>query len=171
MNKPSDTKNDASLRWLYILATAGTAVIGTALWWVFTLVNQAALAAGFTAISAIGGVVGGLSLTGTAVLTLNSRILESLMRDYGRHFRSVLFGGYCLMVGAALACAILSMFADQSWSRAALGYMTALIFSGLVLTAVLINSAFVHYQQEQRGEKHSRVSPIQAARPEAREPA
>lgn len=127
------------------------------------MVNQSALAAGFTAISAIGGVVGGLSLTGTAVLTLNSRMLESLMRDYGNHFRSVLFGGYCLMVGAALACAVLSMFADQPWSRAVLGYMTAVIFSGLVLTALLINSAFVHYQREQHSQE-ARKSPIQPRR-------
>jgi hypothetical protein len=161
VKNPSDTSSkDKSLRYLYIFTALGTAIGGSLFWWVFTLVNQPALASGFTAISAIGGVVGGLSLTGTAVLTLNSRMLESLMRDYGTHFRSVLFGGYCLMVGSALVCAVVSMFADQWWSRLVLGYMTAVICAGLVLTALLINSAFMHYQRELSPEA-PKESPIQ----------
>lgn len=160
MSTPSEPKShDRSLRLFYIVTAAVVAGAGLGFWQIYRLVDEKDLTSGFTNISTIGGVVGGLSLTGTAVLTLNSRMLEALMRDYGSHIRSVLFGGYCLMVGASLLCAVVSMFSNQWWSRIVLGYVTALICAGLVLTALLINSAFAHYQREHSSLKEE--SPIQ----------
>ncbi|MGN5732018.1 hypothetical protein [Arthrobacter psychrochitiniphilus] len=116
---------------------------GTGLSLLFTLPETKDITVGFTNIAMVGGVAGGLSLTGTTILTLNSRFLRHLVSDFGIYIRSVLFGGYCAMTVAAVACGITAIYASQPWSRWVLGYSTALVVVGVTVTAMLINSAFV----------------------------
>lgn len=105
-------------------------------------VSAEALDSGLSNIAAVGGVASGLSLAGTAVLSLNSRALQALIADFGGWIRGVLFLGYSVMVVASFAAAIGTMF--TSWPGAPWIASTAatIIIVGLIATAAMINSAF-----------------------------
>ncbi|MGP5725879.1 hypothetical protein ACTXOR_08825 [Arthrobacter rhombi] len=144
----TNTSPDRSLVWASAVLIAAVGLLGWWLTYLFTSVSDETITPVFTNISVFGGVAGGLSLTGTAVLTLNSRYLARLMAHYGVHIRAVLFGGYCFMMAASLACAVVSAFVAEPWSRWVLGYATAFLVAGILVTALMINSAFSLYLRQ-----------------------
>lgn len=93
-------------------------------------------------VGTVGGIVSGLSLSGTAVLALDGRFATHVLLRYGPVVRFVLFGGFILLVTASLSCAVAVVWADQLWSRAVLGFSAAVILTVLVSTALMVNAAF-----------------------------
>jgi hypothetical protein len=100
------------------------------------------LAAGLTNVATIGGIVSGLSLSGTAVLTLSGRYTLRIVERFGSAIRFVLFGGFSVLVTASLLCAVSVMWADQMWTRYVLAFTIPVMLVTLIATALLINSAF-----------------------------
>ncbi|WP_316316202.1 hypothetical protein, partial [Clavibacter michiganensis] len=100
------------------------------------------LAAGLTNVATIGGIVSGLSLSGTAVLTLSGRYTLRIVERFGSAIRFVLFGGFSVLVTASLLCAVSVMWAEQMWTRYVLAFTIPVMLVTLIATALLINSAF-----------------------------
>ena len=136
------TKRDHSL-WVTLgICVVLVAGIGIGLSYLFEDVKDAELAAGLTNVATIGGIVSGLSLSGTAVLTLSGRYTLRILERFGSAIRFVLFGGFSLLVTASLLCAISVMWADESWTRYVLAFTVPVMLVTLIATALLINSAF-----------------------------
>lgn len=100
------------------------------------------LSAGLTNVATIGGIVSGLSLSGTAVLTLSGRYTLRILERFGSAIRFVLFGGFSVLVSASLACAVSVMWVGEDWVRFVLAFTIPVMLVTLIATALLINSAF-----------------------------
>lgn len=109
--------------------------------------KDAELAAGLTNVATIGGIVSGLSLSGTAVLSLSGRYTVRILERYGSAIRFVLFGGFAVLVTASLLCAVSVMWADEIWPRYVLAFTVPLMLITLLATAMLINSAFARERE------------------------
>ncbi|MBD7956709.1 hypothetical protein H9651_03575 [Microbacterium sp. Sa4CUA7] len=105
-------------------------------------VKAADLSAGLTNVATIGGIVSGLSLSGTAVLTLSGRYTLRILERFGSAIRFVLFGGFSVLVSASLACAVSVMWVGEDWVRFVLAFTIPVMLVTLIATALLINSAF-----------------------------
>ncbi len=125
-----------------VLAAAAVIVVGSLLTWALWSVRPSQLTSGLTNVATIGGIVSGLSLSGTAVLALSGRYTTRIIGRYGRFIRFVLFGGFTVLVAASLLCALSVVWADQTWTKFVLGFTIPLMLLTLVATALLINSAF-----------------------------
>ena len=137
-----DPKKDWSL-WLVLTGcVAAILVIGFLLELAFRTVRPDDLAAGMTNVATIGGIVSGLSLSGTAVLTLSGRYTLRILEKYGSAIRFVLFGGFALLVTASLLCALAVMWSSEDWARYVLAFTVPVMLVTLVTTALLINNAF-----------------------------
>lgn len=136
------SRRDASL-WI-TLSVCIVVVVGggIGLSWLFLDVGDKDLAAGLTNVATIGGIVSGLSLSGTAVLTLSGRYTMRILERYGSAIRFVLFGGFSVLVTASLLCAVSVMWADEVWTRYVLAFTVPVMLVTLLATALLINSAF-----------------------------
>lgn len=128
-----------SLTWLLILAAVAVACGGALIVWFLNGVTVAGIQTGLTNVATVGGVASGLSLSGTAVLSLKGQVLHSIVRDYGTFLRGVIFGGYSFMVASALACALFSARPDHPAAMWIMAYSAAVTLAGLLLTAFMIN--------------------------------
>lgn len=137
-----EAKKDHSLWITLVISVIVVAGAGIGLTYPIGYVKNVELAAGLTNVATIGGIVSGLSLSGTAVLTLSGRYTLKIMQRFGSAIRFVLFGGFAVLVTASLTCAISVMWADQVWTRYVLAFTIPVMFVTLVATALLINSAF-----------------------------
>lgn len=124
------------------LAAVGVAGAGALLTWAVWDVCPDRLAEGLTNVATIGGIVSGLSLSGTAVLALSGRYTARVVGRYGAVIRFVLFGGFAVLVAASLLSAMSVLWVDQLWPRFVLGFTVPLMLLTLLGTALLINSAF-----------------------------
>lgn len=95
-----------------------------------------------TSVATVGGVASGLSLAGYSVALSGTRGMQALREQYGSAVKLVLLGGYVLMVLSSMACAVASGFTYSETTRAVAAASTGIITSGLVITALLINSMF-----------------------------
>jgi hypothetical protein len=123
-------------------------------------VNAAMLSNGLTNVATIGGIVSGLSLSGTAVLTLSGRYQSQVIGRFGTVVRYILFGGFSLLVAASLLCALSVVWVDQGWVKWVLAITAPVMLLTLISTALLINSAFSWKEQE----PSSRADPMTGAR-------
>lgn len=137
-----EAKRDLSLVWALIVAIIAMAGGGTLITWAVWCAPASAIAGGLTNVATIGGIVSGLSLSGTAVFALSGRYAERVTNRYGSAIRFVLFGGFTLVVTASILCGIAVVWQTEAWVRAVLGYSTALTVVTLLTTALLVNSAF-----------------------------
>lgn len=135
-------KRDPSL-WITLgICIVFTAAAGFLLEMPLRNVKPADLSAGLTNVATIGGIVSGLSLSGTAVLTLSGRYTLRILEKFGSAIRFVLFGGFSVLVSASLACAVSVMWVREDWVRFVLAFTIPVMLVTLVATALLINSAF-----------------------------
>lgn len=109
------------------------------------------VATGLTNLATIGGIVSGLSLSGTAVLSLSGKYVARLHARYGYAIRFVLFGGFALVVTLSLGCAVATMWSDEWWARVLVSVAAPTILAVLISTALLVNSAFAW---KERGDTH-----------------
>lgn len=98
--------------------------------------------AGLTNIATLGGVAAGLSLAGTAVLSLTGEGVTMLVQKFGSWIRGILFGGYAVMILAAFAAGVGAMFPKWGGAPWLISSTTAFILVGLIITAAFINTAF-----------------------------
>ncbi|WOF22581.1 hypothetical protein N8K70_14455 [Microbacterium betulae] len=135
---------EARRQLVVVLSLAGVSIValGALLTWALIDVPDRQLQEGLTNVSTIGGIVSGLSLSGTAVLALSGRYTSRVIGRYGSVIRFVLFGGFTILVAASLLCAVAVVWVDQMWTRFVLGFTIPLMLLTLVATALLINSAF-----------------------------
>jgi len=112
--------------------------------------------AALTTVSTTGSIISGLSLSGTAVLSLSGRYRKSVLQRWGGAVRFVLFGGFALLVCLSLALALSVLWIDEFWPRVVLGYSVPAMAAVLISTALLISSAF---KWEEAGPVIEKVSP------------
>ena len=105
-------------------------------------ITVAGIQTGLTNVAQVGGVASGLSLTGTAVLSLKGQMLQEIVDDYGGFLRGVLFGGYGLMVVGAIASALFSARPEHPAAMWVMAYTAAVITVGLLVTAFMIKGLF-----------------------------
>ncbi|MGY3319983.1 hypothetical protein [Arthrobacter sp. TE12232] len=134
---------------LAILVAVGA---GGALLVVFFLegITVAGIQTGLTNVAQVSGVASGLSLTGTAVLSLKGQMLQEIVDDYGGFLRAVLFGGYGLMVIGAIACALFSARPEHPAAMWVMAYTGAVTAAGLLVTAFMINGLFSKQGRESK---------------------
>ncbi|WP_336652898.1 MULTISPECIES: hypothetical protein [unclassified Leucobacter] len=137
-----DRASKVQLVIILVVAVVLVGAFGFLLTWAISEVSDARLEAGLTNVATIGGIVSGLSLSGTAVLALSGRYTAKVVGKYGSVIRVILFGGFSVLVAASLLCAVSVLWVDQAWTRAVLGYTVPLMLLTLIATALLINSAF-----------------------------
>lgn len=125
-----------------LIAAVAVLVLGTLFTWALWNTTPQRLEAGLTNVATIGGIVSGLSLSGTAVLALSGRYTSQVLGKYGAVIRFVLFGGFTVLVAASLLCAVSVLWVDQNWTKYVLGFTVPLMLLTLIATALLINSAF-----------------------------
>lgn len=148
-------KRDYSLLITLVVCLVVIAAGGWFLEMLLQPVGPTELTAGLTNVATIGGIVSGLSLSGTAVLTLSGRYTSRILARFGSVIRFILFGGFSILVSASLACAVSVMWVGQDWVRWLLAYTIPVMFVTLLATALLINSAFA---TERNGESAAPTS-------------
>lgn len=158
-----EARKDHSLWITLVICIVVAIAMGMGLSILFGYVTNLELAAGLTNVATIGGIVSGLSLSGTAVLTLSGRYTLRILERYGSAIRFVLFGGFSLLVTASLLCAISVMWADQLWTRYLLAFTVPVMLVTLVATALLINSAFAW--ERSSGELGTKENPYSSQTP------
>ncbi|SEE24775.1 hypothetical protein SAMN04489740_0964 [Arthrobacter alpinus] len=100
------------------------------------------LKTGLTNIATLGGVTAGLSLAGAAILSLTGSAVHHLVERYGTWIRAILFGGYLVTIVASFVAGIGAVFATWQGAAWLASSSAAVIFAGLFVTALFINSAF-----------------------------
>ncbi|MGF6835888.1 putative membrane protein YkvI [Paenarthrobacter sp. TE4293] len=100
------------------------------------------LQAGLTNIATLGGVTAGLSLAGAAILSLTGQAVHNLVARYGPWIRGIIFGGYLVTIVASFVAGIGAMFPKWEGAPWLASSSASVIFGGLLVTAMFINSAF-----------------------------
>lgn len=134
-----------SSRSLWIALLILTVVVAGAAYgfgFLLVAVKPPEMQAGLTNIATLGGVTAGLSLAGAAILSLTGRAVHDLVRKYGPWIRGILFGGYIVTILASFTAGIGAMFASWPGAPWIASTTAAVIFGGLLITALFINSAF-----------------------------
>lgn len=137
--------NQISFKGLWAgLASLICVVIGFSIWGGFLLsgVHPEDLKTGLTNIATLGGVTAGLSLAGAAILSLTGSAVHHLVETYGTWIRAILFGGYLVTIVASFVAGIGAIFATWPGAAWLASSSAAIIFAGLLITALFINSAF-----------------------------
>ncbi len=139
-----DTVKQETLSLWVALAVLVVVAVGASVWagFLFTDLQADDTRAGLTNIATLGGVAGGLSLAGTAVLSLTGESVSRLVKKFGKWIRGILFGGYVIMLLAAFAAGLGAMFPKWPGAPWLISSTTALILLGLTVTAMFINTAF-----------------------------
>lgn len=137
-----EQERDSSLWITLTIAMIFIGAIGSLLYIPIGWVTNDNVADGLTNVGTVGGIISGLSLSGTAVLTLNGRYTVRLLERWGSAIRFVLFGGFATLVSTALLCALSVMWVEQIWTRWVLAFAIPVMLVTLIATALLINSAF-----------------------------
>lgn len=105
-------------------------------------VEDKELQTGLTNIATLGGVTAGLSLAGAAILSLTGKAVSDLVKRYGSWIRGIIFGGYLLTIVASFVAGIGAMFPKWEGAPWLASSSASVIFAGLLITALFINSAF-----------------------------
>lgn len=133
---------DKTLYWTLIGVVAFVAAAGTAGFVFIKDIESVRVSAALTNIAQVGGIISGLSLSGTAVLTLNGRFSTKILEHYGPVIRFVLFGGFSILIALSFLASLAVMWETTLFARAVIAYATPAMLIILVFTALLINSAF-----------------------------
>lgn len=140
-----ETRQQQSSRSLWVaLSVLVIVVAGAAYGFGFLLipVKPPEMQAGLTNIATLGGVTAGLSLAGAAILSLTGRAVHDLVQKYGPWIRGILFGGYIVTILASFTAGLGAMFSSWPGAPWIASGTAAVIFGGLLITALFINSAF-----------------------------
>lgn len=152
--------DDHSLAWTLTLSLLAVLAAGALLLWLMWDVEALLVGDALTNVSTAGGIVAGLSLSGTAVLTLNGRFTVRLLERYGPAIRFVLFGGFSTLISISLICGLAVLWRDTMAAKVILSFGAPAMFAILLATALLINSAFAHEQRAPRPKKKSPLSQL-----------
>lgn len=115
--------------------------------------DSSRLEAGLTNVANVGGIVSGLSLSGTAVLAISGKYASRVVPIYGPLIRFILFGGFVALVLISLTCAMSVLWIEQIWVRVVLGFTPPFMLATLILTAFLISGAFAWSESDREVEK------------------
>lgn len=94
------------------------------------------------AVSQVGGVVSGFTLTATAILSLGGQYREYVLKAHGRFVAFLLLLSFILAAGAAMVCALSPLIRSTNCLVSILGACVALIFGSLVTTSLLFYGAY-----------------------------
>jgi len=137
-----EDEKDLSLPVLLLASILVVVIVGQLLSAAVMDLKSTLAAAALTNVATVGGLVSGLSLSGTAVLTLSGRYRDSVAKPFGRVIRFILFGGFATLVLIALLCGMSVAWIEQDWTRYVLGFAPPMIATLLIATARLVSSAF-----------------------------
>lgn len=133
---------------LILLITASSTGFG----FLLAQVKAPELQTGLTNIATLGGVTAGLSLAGAAILSLTGKAVHDLVDRYGRWIRGIVFGGYLVTIVASFVAGIGAMFSEWEGAPWLASSAASVIFGGLLVTALFINSAFHWHHTNPRPE-------------------
>jgi hypothetical protein len=144
MNNSQDVQRP-EVRSLVVLVVVSCLVIillGSAIVWLLNGVDKEGIRVGLNNVATVGGIASGLSLSGTAVLSLKGQVIQNIVQDYGHFVRTLIFGGYACMVVAAMTCGLFAAKPEHPAAMWVIGYSASVIVVGLLLTAFMINGLF-----------------------------
>lgn len=95
-----------------------------------------------TNMATIGGIVSGLSLAGFSLLMAGNQGVKAMTSAYGGLVHWLFLSTYALTVAASITCAIVSGSQNFTLMIWVASISAALMITGVVLTALLINSIF-----------------------------
>ena len=137
-----EKQSNLSLWIALVVVTAAVAGSGYFAGRWFSILDQDSLRVGLTNIATLGGVASGLSLAGTAVLSLSGDSIKKLVTKHGHWIRATLFGGYLVMIISAFSAAVGAMFVTWPGIAWVMSYSAVSILAGLIVTSALLSSAF-----------------------------
>ena len=94
------------------------------------------------AVSQVGGVVSGFTLTATAILSLGGQYREYVLQAHGKFVTFLLLLSFALAAVAAMVCAMSPLISSTKGLVYILGACVALIFGSLVTTTLLFYGAY-----------------------------
>ena len=94
------------------------------------------------AVSQVGGVVSGFTLTATAILSLGGQYREYVLQAHGKFVTFLLLLSFALAAGAAMVCAMSPLISSTKGLVYILGACVALISGSLVTTTLLFYGAY-----------------------------
>ena len=94
------------------------------------------------AISQVGGIISGFSLTATAILSLGGNYRKFVLTRYGQLVRCLLLENFFVVVVASLLCALSPVIDDQSYLRWILGGCLSVVILSLLVTMFLFSGAY-----------------------------
>lgn len=148
----------AGRRWhlivLWIIVLVVPAAAAGAITYFGKDVSDAGLQSALTNVATIGGIVGGLSLTASSILALSGEYREKVLKPYGWAVRSLLFGGFSVVVVVSLLSGVAVLWADKGWVIYVLAAAVFVILIALLSTAMAFNAA---YRWEDTPKRKSRV--------------
>lgn len=112
------------------------------------------------AVSQVGGVVSGFTLTATAILSLGGQYREYVLQAHGKFVTFLLLLSFALAAGAAMVCAISPLISNTKSLVYILGACVALIFGSLVTTTLLFYGAYSWKGGDPVPEKKKTPKPI-----------
>lgn len=153
----SKSKQDHSLRWLLAISVMVALIIGSGMYLLIKDIESKAVTDALSSIAEVGGIISGLSLSGTAVLTLNGRFTLRLLARYGHAIRFILFGGFSILVTVSLVSALAVLWEGSLFPKLVLAFGVPTMFVVLLATALLINGAFSTEQSDGVPKRQIRV--------------
>lgn len=94
------------------------------------------------AVSQVGGVVSGFTLTATAILSLGGQYREYVLQAHGKFVTFLLLLSFALAAGAAMVCAMSPLISSTKSLVSILGACVSLIFGSLATTTLLFYGAY-----------------------------
>ncbi|MDK8496846.1 hypothetical protein QP920_10370 [Corynebacterium marquesiae] len=94
------------------------------------------------AVSQVGGVVSGFTLTATAILSLGGQYREYVLKSHGKFVTYLLLLSFAISAIAAMICAVSPLISSARVLVCILGASVTLIFGSLVTTALLFYGAY-----------------------------
>lgn len=104
--------------------------------------EAAQISEALTNVSTVGGIVSGLSLAATSILTISGSYRLHVLKNYGHIVRLLLFGGFSLVVTLAMISAVAVAWEGESWLIWLLGIAFGLTLLTMFSTALLYSAAF-----------------------------
>lgn len=92
--------------------------------------------------STVGGIVSGLSLAATSILTISGSYREHVLKNYGTTVRFLLFGGFALVVSFSLIASVSMLWEGEPWLIWVLGITLSVTLLIMLMTALLYSAAF-----------------------------
>ncbi|MEJ6490666.1 hypothetical protein PQI23_13150 [Leucobacter sp. USCH14] len=152
-----EDKQDNSLRWLLVISAVVSIASAIGMYFLVRTAEPKAISSALASVAEVGGIISGLSLSGTAVLTLNGRFTVRLLARYGRAIRFILFGGFSILVSISLLSAVSVLWEGTAFPLYVLSAGVPTMFVVLLATALLINGAFSNEQGKGDEKKPVRI--------------